>query len=225
MTVFLDGPRMPPKRGGKPDSMVIFLHGYGSNGNDLISLAPELAEALPGTVFVSPNAIEPVAMAPGGYQWFPISNLDPHLMEHGVRSAAPSVDRFIDRELEKYGLTPDRLALVGFSQGTMMALHVGLRREQQIGAILGYSGVLVGGPSLKEQIRSKPPVLLIHGDRDPMIPIPAMFDSAESLAAADHGAQWHVSYGIPHSIGPDGIDLGREFLAMFLKTKGLVGAS
>ena len=224
MTVFLDGPRMPPKRGGKPDSLVIFLHGYGSNGADLISLAPYWADLLPGAAFVSPDAIEPVPMAPGGYQWFPISNLDPHLMEQGAKTAAQSVDRFIDRELEKYGLTPDRLALVGFSQGTMMALHVGLRREQQIGAILGFSGVLVGGRNLKEQMRSKPPVLLIHGDRDPTIPIPAMFDSAEALAAADHGAQWHISYGIPHSIGPDGLELGGAFLAMSLKTKGLVGA-
>lgn len=223
MTVFLDGPRMPPKRGGKPDSLVIFLHGYGSNGADLISLAPYWADVLPGAAFVSPNAIEPVPMAPGGYQWFPISNLDPHLMEQGAKTAAQSVDRFIDRELEKYGLTPDRLALVGFSQGTMMALHVGLRREQQIGAILGFSGVLVGGRNLKEQLRSKPPVLLIHGDRDPTIPIPAMFDSADALAAADHGAQWHISYGIPHSIGPDGLELGGAFLAMSLKTKGVVG--
>jgi len=222
MTVFLEGPRMPPKRGGKPDSLVIFLHGYGSNGADLISLAPYWADLLPSTAFVSPNAIEPVAMAPGGYQWFPISNLDPQLMEQGARAAAQSVDRFIDRELEKYGLDPSRLALVGFSQGTMMALHVALRREQQIAAVLGFSGALVGARTLKEQMRSKPPVLLIHGDRDPTIPIPAMFESAEALAAADHGAQWHVSYGVPHSIGPDGLALGGEFLASYLKTKSLV---
>ena len=224
MTVFLDGPRMPPARGGKPDSLVIFLHGYGSNGADLISLAPYWAQALPGTAFVSPNAIESVPMAPEGFQWFPITNLDPHLMEQGARAAAQSVDRFIDRELERYGLAPDRLALVGFSQGTMMALQVGLRRERQIAAILGFSGVLVGARSLKEQMRSKPPVLLVHGDRDPTIPVPALFDSAEALAAAGHGAQWHISYGVPHSIGPDGLELGGEFLAMCLKTKGLAGA-
>jgi phospholipase/carboxylesterase len=223
MTVFLDGPRMPPARGGKPDALVILLHGYGSNGADLISLAPYWAKALPGAAFVSPNAIEPVPGMPGAYQWFPISNLDPQLMEQGARAAAQSVDRFIDRELEKYALTPDRLVLVGFSQGTMMALHVGLRREKQIGGIVGFSGVLVGR-RLKDEIRSKPPVLLIHGDRDDRIPIPAMFDSAEAIAAADHGAQWHVSYGIPHSIGPDGLDLAGAFLAMQLKTKGLVAA-
>ncbi len=222
MTVFIDGPRMPPARGGKPDSLVILLHGYGSNGNDLISLAPYWSEALPGTAFVSPNAIEPVPQAPGGYQWFPLSGLDPRELEHGVRAAAQSVDRFIDREMEKYGLAPERVALAGFSQGTMMALHVGLRRERELAGIVGLSGALVGGAKLKDEMRSKPPVLLIHGDRDPMIPIPAMFDAAENLAAAGHGALWHVSYGVPHSVGPDGLELAGEFLATQLKTQGLV---
>jgi phospholipase/carboxylesterase len=221
MTVFIDGPRMPPARGGKADSLVILLHGYGSNGADLISLAPYWAKALPGTAFVSPNAIEPVPQAPGGYQWFPITDLDPRLMEHGVRQAAQSVDRFIDRELEKHGLDESRLALVGFSQGTMMSLHVGLRRRRPLAAILGYSGVLVGGQRLKDEMVSKPPVLLVHGDRDPMIPIPALFDSVEALAAAGHGAQWHVSFGVPHSIGPDGLELGGAFLANYLKPKGI----
>jgi phospholipase/carboxylesterase len=222
MTVFLDGPRMPPARGGKPDALVILLHGYGSNGADLISLAPYWAKALPGAAFVSPNAVEAVPQAPGGFQWFPISQLDPHLMEQGARTAAISVDRFIDRELEKYGLPPERCALVGFSQGTMMALHVGLRRKQPLAAILGFSGVLVGGAQrLKDEMLSKPPILLIHGDRDPTIPILAMFDSAQALCEAGHGAQWHVSYGVPHSIGPDGLELGGEFLAATLKARTL----
>jgi phospholipase/carboxylesterase len=222
MTVFIDGPRMPPARGGKPDALVILLHGYGSNGADLISLAPYWAKALPGAAFVAPNAVEPVPGYPGGYQWFPVSDLDPHVMEHGVRTAAPSVERFIERELEKYGLPPDRLALVGFSQGTMMALHVGLRREQPVAGILGYSGVLVGARTLKEEMRSKPPIVLVHGDRDPMIPAAAMFESAEALAASGHGAMWHVSYGVPHSIGPDGLELGGAFLAMQLKAQRIL---
>ncbi len=153
MTVFLDGPRMPPARGGKADALVILLHGYGSNGADLISLAPYWQKALPGAAFVSPNAIEPVPQAPGGYQWFPISQLDPQLMEQGARqAAAQSVDRFIDRELERAGLDESRLALVGFSQGTMMALHVGLRRKRPPAAILGFSGVLVAARKLKEEM-------------------------------------------------------------------------
>lgn len=208
---------MPPARGGKADALVILLHGYGSNGADLISLAPYWAKALPGAGFVAPNGIAPLPEAPGGFQWFPITQLDPHLMEQGVRDVAPSVDRFIDRELDKHGLPPERCALVGFSQGTMMALHVGLRRSRPLAAILGFSGVLVGGRGLKQEMASKPPVLLIHGDRDPTIPIPAMFDSAEALAEAGHGAAWHISYGIAHSIGPDGLELGGAFLASNFK--------
>lgn len=215
---------MPPARGGKPDSLVILLHGYGSNGADLISLAPYWAKALPATAFVAPNAIEPVAEAPGGFQWFPIGQLDPHLMESGARRAAQSVDRFIDRELEGYGLSDSRLALVGFSQGTMMALHVGLRRARAPAAILGYSGLLVGARTIKEQMTSKPPILLAHGDQDPVIPAAAMFDTAEALAAAGHGAQWHISYGVPHSIGPDGLDLGGAFLKTYLGNATLIAA-
>jgi phospholipase/carboxylesterase len=219
MTVFIDGPRIPPVRGGKPDSLVILLHGYGSNGADLISLAPYFAKALPGAHFVAPNAIEPVPGAPGGYQWFGISRLDPHLVEQGVKAAAPSVDRFIDRELERHGLDESRLVLVGFSQGTMMALYVGLRRAKQMAGILGYSGALVGGAKLKEEGKSKPPILLVHGDQDDMLPVTLMLDAGQELAAAGLGAQWHISYGVPHSIGPDGLDLGVAFLSMLLKQK------
>lgn len=211
--VLLDGPRMPPAGGGKPDSLVVFVHGYGSNGADLLSLAPYWAKRLPRAQFVAPNAPEPVPMAPGGYQWFPISQLDPRLMEQGVRQAAASLDRFLDRELERYGLPASRLALVGFSQGTMMALHVGLRRERSPAAIIGYSGLLVGPARLKEERRSAPPVLLVHGDRDDRIPLGAMFDALDGLNEAGCPAVWHVSYGIPHSIGPDGLDLGGAFLA------------
>ena len=221
MVVMIDGPRLPPARAGKPDSLVVLLHGYGSNGDDLISLAPYWAPVLPGAAFVSPNAPEPVLGAPMGFQWFAISDLDPNRMEAGARKAAASVDAFLDRELARHGLDDSRLALVGFSQGTMLALHVGLRRKVQPAAILGFSGVLVGARSLKEEMAVKPPILLIHGDQDQMIPITAMFDSADALSAAGHGAQWHVSYGVPHSIGPDGLELGGAFLATYLKTKAL----
>lgn len=209
---------MPPAAGGKPSSLIVLLHGYGSNGEDLISLAPYWAKALPNTQFVSPNAPEPVPMAPGGYQWFPISRLDPREVEMGVQRASGTLEKFIDRELERYQIPPDRLALVGFSQGTMMALHVGLRR-QRLGAIVGFSGALPAAGKLKDEARSKPPVLLIHGDQDEMIPVSALFAAAEGLAAAEIGAQWHVSYGVPHSIGPDGLQLGGEFLRAALAGK------
>jgi phospholipase/carboxylesterase len=150
-------------------------------------------------------------MAPGGYQWFAITRLDPREMEAGVARAAGVLDKFIDRELERYQIAPHRLALVGFSQGTMMALHVGLRRAG-VGGIVGFSGALTGAGKLKEEARGKPPVLLIHGDQDDMIPVSAVFQAAEGLAAAGLGAQWHISYGVPHSIGPDGLELGGAFL-------------
>ena len=214
----IDGPRMPPAAGGKPTSLVILLHGYGSNGADLISLAPYWAKLLPNTQFVSPNAPEPVAMAPGGYQWFPVARLDPREAEQGVTRAAGTLDKFIDRELERYQIPPERLALVGFSQGTMMALHVGVRRAGVAG-IVGFSGMLAAPGKLKDEARGKPPVLLVHGDQDDMIPVTALFDAANGFAAAGLGAQWHISYGVPHSIGPDGLALGGDFLKAALLGK------
>ena len=214
----IDGPRMPPAAGGRPTSLVILLHGYGSNGADLISLAPYWAKLLPNTQFVSPNAPEAVAMAPGGYQWFPVSRLDPREAEMGVTRAARALDKFIDRELERYQIPPERLALVGFSQGTMMALHVGVRRAGVAG-IVGFSGMLAAPGRLRDEAKGKPPVLLVHGDQDDMIPVAALFDAADGFAAAGLGAQWHISYGVPHSIGPDGLALGGDFLKAALLGK------
>lgn len=211
MPAMLDGPRMPPAAGGKPTSLVVLLHGYGSNGADLISLAPHWARVLPNAQFVSPNAPERAPMAPDGYQWFPIGRMDPRELEQGVERAAPLIQRFLDRELERYGLPPERLALVGFSQGTMMALYTGLRRPGVAG-IVGFSGALRGADTLKRDGASARPVLLIHGDQDDMIPLPVMFESAAALAAADIPVEWHVSWGVPHAIGPDGLALGGAFL-------------
>lgn len=212
---------MPPARGGKPDSLVVFLHGYGSNGADLLGLASYWSKALPGTQFLAPNAPEPVPMAPGGYQWFPIARLDPNLMAQGVRGAAGALDRFLDRELERYGLDDSRLALVGFSQGTMMALHIGPRRAKSPAAVIGYSGALTTGGTLKEEARCSPPILLVHGSHDDMIPVRALFDAGQGLAAAGQGCLWHISHGVPHSIGEDGLALGGAFLQSCLKATAL----
>jgi phospholipase/carboxylesterase len=217
MLANIDGPRMPPAAGGKPTSLVVLLHGYGSNGADLISLAPYWAKLLPGAQFVSPNAPEPVPMAPGGFQWFPISRLDPRELSLGVARAAPLLAKFLDRELERYQLPPERLALVGFSQGTMMALHVGLRRA--VAGIVGFSGALPSPELLKAEARGKPPVLLVHGDQDDVVPVTRMLEAAEAIAHAGLAAQWHISYGVPHSIGPDGLALGGDFLKAALAGK------
>ncbi|MBL8549696.1 MAG: dienelactone hydrolase family protein [Hyphomonadaceae bacterium] len=211
--MMLDGPRAPPAAGGKPNMLVALLHGYGSNGADLISLAPYWAKALPHAAFVSPNAPEPVPGAPGGYQWWDLmARGDPLAMEQGAKQAAGALERYFTRELERLQLEPNRLALVGFSQGTMMSLYVGPRRIVPPAGIVGFSGMLIGGERLKEEAKAKPPILLVHGDRDDRIPLGAMFQAADGLCEAGLSAQWHVSYGVPHSIGPDGLELAGAFL-------------
>ena len=208
----LDGPRQPPASGGAPRQIVILAHGYGSNGEDLIGLAPLFAKALPHAAFVSPNAPEAVPGYQGGYQWFPISRLDPVAMGVGVRAAAGALDRFIDAELTRWSLPPSACALVGFSQGTMMALHVGLRRAETLGAVVGYSGVLTAPERLGAEIRSRPPVFLAHGDRDDVVPIHALAAARDGLAQAGVGCRWLISPGLPHSIGQDGLAVGAAFL-------------
>jgi phospholipase/carboxylesterase len=207
----LDGPRVLPASGGPPRSIVILAHGYGSNGEDLIGLAPYWREALPDTLFIAPNAPEPCPDAPGGYQWWPVWNAD---RRAGVRSAAPVLDAFIDAELARHGLAEDRLALVGFSQGTMLSLHVGPRREKQIAGILGYSGMLIEGD--EAELRTRPPVLLAHGDEDPMIPIAAFERAEETLRRLGFPLTTHVSHGLGHSIDIDGLRLGGAFLLRVL---------
>ena len=208
----LDGPRVAPAAGGAPRQIVIFAHGYGSNGDDLIGLAPVFAQALPHAAFVSPNAPEGVPGYAGGYQWFPISRLDPVLMAQGVRAAAASLDGLIDAELRRWTLPANACALVGFSQGTMMSLHVGLRREEPLAAVIGYSGVLTGPELLPREIRSRPPVFLAHGDRDDVVPVHALAAARDGLSAAGVACRWLISPGMPHSIGQDGLAVGGAFL-------------
>ena len=208
----LDGPRLDPAAGGAPKQIVIFAHGYGSNGEDLIGLAPFFAQSLPHAAFVSPNAPEGVPGYPGGHQWFPISRLDPVLMAQGVRAAAGSLDRLIDAELQRWSLPASACALVGFSQGAMMALHVGLRRDQPLAAVIGYSGVLTAPDLLPREIKSRPPVFLAHGDRDDVVPVHALAAARDGLAAAGVGCRWLISPGMPHSIGQDGLAVGGAFL-------------
>jgi phospholipase/carboxylesterase len=207
----LSGPRLPPAR-GSATHLAVLLHGYGADGNDLIGLAPHWQRMLPTVAFVAPNAPEPCAGAPMGYQWFPISRLDPHEARRGVESAADSLNAFLDSELKRLGLPGDRLALVGFSQGTMMSLHVGLARAVKPACIVGFSGMLAGTvPTLGEDA---PPILLVHGDQDPMIPVPALFDAASQLGKAGVAVQWHISSGVGHSIDETGLALGGLHLTM-----------
>jgi phospholipase/carboxylesterase len=210
--MMIDGPRQPPASGGRPKKLVILVHGYGANGEDLIGLAGQWARETPDVQFVAPNAPQAVPGAPNGFQWFPITRLDPAETNRGVESAAPTLDAFIDQEIARYGLNDRDVALVGFSQGTMMALHCGLRRSPGPVAILGYSGAMPSRMTLKDQIRCKPAIQLIHGDKDDVLPLGMMFDAAEGLSEAGASCQWHISPGVPHGIGPDGLEIGGRFL-------------
>jgi phospholipase/carboxylesterase len=207
----LSGPRLPPARGAATH-LVVLCHGYGADGKDLIELGAHWQRLLPTTAFVAPNAPERVPGAPSGFQWFPISRLDPGEMQRGVESASGLLDAFLDAELARLELPHDRLALVGFSQGTMMSLQVGLRRPVKPAAIVGYSGMLARGAALEKLPPDVPPILLIHGDADQMIPPDAMMASAMMLGGAGAAVQWHLSPGIGHGIDPVGLDMGGAFL-------------
>ncbi|NWG23770.1 MAG: dienelactone hydrolase family protein [Pseudorhodoplanes sp.] len=217
MAAALDGPRLEP-RSGKARSLVVFLHGYGADGNDLIDIGRAWQGLLPDTAFVSPHAPEPCGQAPVGRQWFGLTFRDPDERWIGVNKAAPALDAFLDAELARRNLPPSALALVGFSQGTMMSLHAGLRRAVAPAAIVGYSGMLVlpkDGPpeTVAAEIKSRPPVLLVHGDRDELIPAQALFHAAQGLSALEVPVEWHLSQGVGHGIDQEGLRHGGEFLA------------
>ena len=205
----LSGPRLPAAQ-GDATHLVVLCHGYGADGNDLIGLAPYWQRLLPTVAFAAPNAPQPCAGA--GYQWFPIARLDPQEMTRGVESAAKALDAFLDAELGRQGLAPDKLALIGFSQGTMMSLHVGLTRAAKPACIVGFSGMLATQPPPLGM--DAPPILLVHGEADPMIPAGALFDAASRLGAAGAAVQWHVSRGLGHSIDETGIMLTGRHLAL-----------
>jgi phospholipase/carboxylesterase len=211
----LNGPRIPAAN-GSATHLVVLCHGYGADGNDLIGLARHIQQFLPTVAFVAPNAPE---RCPGsaGYQWFPISRLDPQEAQRGVGMAAPALEDFLGSELERMGLPPERLILAGFSQGTMMALHVGLRRSTKPAAILGFSGMLTGPGDLPALGADAPPILLIHGDSDTVIPPQALFVAVGALGRAGALVQWHVSRGAGHTIDPEGLLLGATFLALAIR--------
>ncbi len=207
----IDGPRIAPKS-GVAKRLVVFLHGYGADGADLIEIGRQWQEWLPDAAFVAPHAPEPCGMSPAGRQWFALTFRDPDERRRGVIAARPDLDAFLDTELARHGLDDSQLALVGFSQGTMMALHTGLRRRRPPAAILGYSGALEAADLLGEAT-GKPPVLLVHGDRDEVIPLDALFLAADALAKAEIPCQWHLSFGIGHGIDGEGLRHGGLFLA------------
>lgn len=205
-----------PASGKDPQSMVILLHGYGSNGADLMGLVPYWRMRLPDTVFMAPNAPEPCPGAPGGYQWWSLTDFSRESRAAGVRQAAPLVDAFIEMHRSAYDLPNSRVALLGFSQGTMMALHVGPRRSEVLAGIVGYSGMLADPEALEAEVKTTPPLMLIHGDADPMVPFVAMGEAEIASKRLGFEVTTHVSRGLGHSIDEAGLRLGGDFLARVL---------
>ena len=228
----LQGPTLGPASGKAPASAVVLVHGYGSNGDDLIGLAPFFASALPGAIFYSPHAPDPWegGMA-GGRQWYSLAGFDPEAiqrdplrmgqtfqaMNERVVKAAVRLDLFLDQIMAAHDLPADGVALLGFSQGTIMSLHVGLRRASQIGAILGFSGALSAADRLESEIKTKPPVALVHGAADPVIPSRATTETEKVLKGLGVPCQALIIPNLQHGIDNAGANFGAQFL------KALIG--
>ena len=200
---------------GEDSSVVVFLHGYGADGADLLGLAEPLAPHLPDTVFVAVDAPDRSMANPAGFQWFPIPWIDGSTevaAAEGMRRSAKLVDDFIDKVLADEGLSPDRLVLFGFSQGTMMSLHVAPRRAEPVAGIVGFSGRLMTPDALAHEVMSRPPVLLVHGDADDVVPFEEMQAAGQALQDADFTVYGHVMRGTAHGIAPDGLSVALTFI-------------
>jgi len=211
--VDLSGPSFGPAGGGKPRRLVILLHGYGADGNDLLGLAPHWARRLPDAEFLSPHAPFPCEAAPFGRQWFGFEGRNEGMMLAEARTAAGILDAFIDAELSRRGLAEGDLALAGFSQGTMMALHVAPRRARAVAAVVGYSGMLVAPQLLAAEIKSRPPVLLVHGTADPVVPYASLAAAQAALQDAGIAVTTETRPGVAHAIDEEGLVLGGDFIA------------
>lgn len=200
---------------GVTKSVVVFLHGYGADGADLLGLADPLAEHLPDTAFHAPDAPDRCTGNPFGFQWFPIPWLDGSTeaqAAEGLAASAADLNAWLDDLLVAEGVTADHLALVGFSQGTMMSLEVAPRRAEAVAGVVAFSGRLLRPDALMAEAKVKPPVMLIHGDADPVVPFDDMRKAAEALIAAGFETYGHVMKGTGHGIAPDGLGVALNFL-------------
>ncbi|MEE3359490.1 MAG: alpha/beta fold hydrolase [Pseudomonadota bacterium] len=215
MTRVLQAGRKEPLS-GETRSAVIFLHGYGANGADLLGLADPLAEHLPDTLFIAPDAPEACAGSPMGFQWFPIPWIDgssEEEAESGLRAAAEDLNAFLDAVMVDEDLLPEQVVLVGFSQGTMMSLHVAPRREDPVAGIVAFSGRLLQPELLEDEVISRPPVILIHGDMDDVVPPQSLPEAADALQKAGWKEVYaHVMKGTAHGIAPDGLSVALAFM-------------
>ena len=212
-TVKMDGPRVSPSSGKKARQLIILLHGVGADGQDLIGLAPSLSQAFPDASFTSPNAPYDCDMAVNGYQWFSLQDRSPEAILSGVKVTAPILNAFIDEEMARCGVTAKQTALLGFSQGTMMSLYVAPRRKQSLAGVVGFSGRLIAPDLLTKEIKSRPPILLVHGDADEVVPIDSVFHAKDGLISSGIDATAISRPGLGHGIDPEGIEHAVTFLS------------
>ena len=206
--------RRQPKS-GKTESLMLLLHGYGADGADLFGLADPISAHLPNCAFVAPDAPEPCAINPVGRQWFPIPAMDGSSEESSERSffaSADLLDRFIGLEMERASVTEAQTFVLGFSQGTMMALHVAIRRACAVAGVIGFSGRLLAPHRLRKETTAKPPVLLVHGDADDVVPFSSLGEAESALSAEGFSVKTHVSPGVGHGISPDGLGAALGFV-------------
>lgn len=200
---------------GTTKNVVVFLHGYGADGADLLGLADPLAPHMPDTVFLAPNAPENCTGNPMGFQWFPIPWIDGSSQEaalEGLERASDDLNVYLDKVLEEENVTPSDLMIIGFSQGTMMALHVLPRRTEEVSGIIGFSGRLMAPERLTAEVVSRPPVLLIHGDQDDVVPPQSMNEAGEALGESGFDVYAHIMQGTGHGIAPDGLGVALTFM-------------
>ena len=207
----LDGPRVGSQE-GTARQLVVLLDGLGADGHDLIQLAPHLGRVLPGAAFVAPHAPFACDVAPMGRQWFSLARRDPELLYRGAEAARPLLERFVEAELRKLALAEDALAYVGFSQGTMMALHTALRRPVACAGVVGFSGLLIGAARLADEIASRPPVLLVHGEADEVVAVNYLPAAEKALAGLGVAVEAHRCPGLGHGIDETGLRLAAGFL-------------
>ena len=212
MTKTLDGPSQLPASGGAPKQLVVLLHGYGADGNDLIGLAPHWAQLLPDAEFLSPHAPFPCEAMPYGRQWFGFQGRLPAEILADIKQAAVILDRYLTELLAEKHMDESKLALVGFSQGAMMSLYVSLRRAQPVAAVVAYSGRLVAAESLATELRARPKILLVHGDEDPVVPPENLPHAYAALQKAKVPVEQMLRPGLGHGIDTEGLARGGEFL-------------
>lgn len=223
----LDGPRLNPLSEQPAKQLIVMLHGYGADGHDLIDLGKIWQTKLVNAAFVSPHAPDPCELSPFGRQWFSLQQYDPELLRRdpmrlaeafeklviGTRQAQSILETYIQRELNSLSLGWKDVALVGFSQGTMVSLFTGCRQMAGPAGVLGYSGALVGASILQQEITSRPPITLLHGEEDDILPYPSMGLATSGLESAGIDVTSHTRPGLGHSIDMDGIQIGGDFLS------------